>query len=83
VGYGGSEATEVGQNCRGGLDEHTEGVSATRSGSEMGERRRESSGRVGGNSGEESQLRGGAIERDRARSSSGEGRGALWVNIGV
>jgi hypothetical protein len=40
----------------------------------------ESSGRVVGNSGEESRPWGGAIECDRARSSSGEGRGVLWAN---
>jgi hypothetical protein len=47
VGYGGSEAARVGQNCQGGLGEHIEGVSATRPGSERGGRRRESFGRVG------------------------------------
>ena len=46
VGYGGFEAAGVGQNYRGGLDEHAEGVSATRPGSERGEWRRENSGRV-------------------------------------
>jgi hypothetical protein len=46
VGYGGSEATGAGQNCRGGLGEHVEGVSATRPGSERGKWRRESSGQV-------------------------------------
>jgi hypothetical protein len=47
VGYGGSEAIGVGQNCRGGLGEHAEGVSAIRSGSKRGEWRREIFGRVG------------------------------------
>jgi hypothetical protein len=83
VGYGSSETVGVGHNCRGGLGEHTEGVLATRPGPEMGERRRESSRRVRGNSGEESRPRGEAIECDRARSSFVEGRGALWVNIGA
>jgi hypothetical protein len=46
VSYGGSEAGGVGPNCRGGLGEHVEGVSATRPGSKMGEWRRESSERV-------------------------------------
>jgi hypothetical protein len=81
VGYSGSEVTKVVQDRRGEPGEHTGGVLATRPGLEMGERRRESSGRVEGNSSEESRPRGEAIECDRARSSSGEGRGALWVNI--
>jgi hypothetical protein len=83
VGYSGSEVAKVGQDRRGELDEHTSGVLATKSGPEMGERWRESSGQVGGNSGEESRPRGEAIECDRARSSSDGGRGVLWANIGA
>jgi hypothetical protein len=83
VGYSGSEVVGVGQDRRGEPSEHTSGVLATRPRPEMGERRRESSERVGGNSGEESRPRGEAIECDRAWSSFGEGRGALWVNIGA
>jgi hypothetical protein len=83
VGYRGSEIAEVGQDRQGEPDEHTGGVLATRPGPEMGERRRESSRRVGGNSGEESQPWGKAIEYDRAGSSSGGGRGVLWANTGA
>jgi hypothetical protein len=54
VGYNRSEVAGVGQYRRGEPDKHTGGVLATKPGPEMGERQRESSGRVGGNSGEES-----------------------------
>jgi hypothetical protein len=81
VGYICSEVAGVGQDRRGEPGEHTGGVLAMKPGPEMGERRRDRSGRVGGNSGEESRLRGEAIECDRARSSSGGGRGVLWANI--
>ena len=50
-------------------------------GLEMGERRRERSRRVGGNSGKESRPRGEGIKCDRAQSSFGGGRGVLWANI--
>jgi hypothetical protein len=36
-----------------------------------------------GNSGEESRLRGWAIECAKARTSSSEGRGVLWANTGA
>ena len=36
-----------------------------------------------GNSGEEFQPLGEAIDRDRARSSSSGGGGALWANVGA
>jgi hypothetical protein len=49
----------------------------------MGERQRESSGWVRGNSGGEFRTRGGAIGCDRARSSSNEDRGVLWANTGA
>jgi hypothetical protein len=83
VGYRGFEVAEVGQDRRGEPDELTGGVPATRPGLEMGERWRESSGRVWGDSGEESRPRGGAIGCDRARSSSSGGRGVLWANTGA
>jgi hypothetical protein len=70
VGYRGSEVAKVGQDRRGEPDEHTSGVLATRPRLEMGERLRESSERVGGNSREESRPRGEAIECDRARANS-------------
>jgi hypothetical protein len=63
--------------------EYTCGGSATRPGPEMGERRR-GKFRVGrGNSSEESRPRGGAIRCNKARTSSGEGRGVPWANIGA
>jgi hypothetical protein len=82
VGHGGSNAAGVGQNCRGWLGEHTEGVLATRPRSERGERRRESSRRVGA-----------VLVRNSAcweRQSTAIGLslvpmevGALWANIGA
>jgi hypothetical protein len=83
VGYMGSEVAGVRRDLRGEPDKHIGGVLAMRSGLEMGERRRESSGWVGGNSSEESRSRGEAIECDRARSSSNGGRGVLWANTGA
>jgi hypothetical protein len=81
VGYSGSKVVGVGQDRRGEPSEHTGGVLATRPMLGMGERWRESSGRVGGNSSKESRPRGEGIECDRAQSSFGGGRGVLWANI--
>jgi hypothetical protein len=66
VGYMGSEVVGVDQDQRGEPGEHTGGVLATRPGLEMGERRRENSGRVRGNSSKESWPRGELIECVRA-----------------
>jgi hypothetical protein len=82
-GYRGSEVAGVGQDRRGEPSEHTGGVLATRPGPHMGERRRESFGRVRGNSSEESRPRGEEIECDRAQSSSDGARGVLWANTGA
>jgi hypothetical protein len=83
VGYRGSEVTGVGQFRREEPDEHTCGVSATRPGPEMGERRRGKLRAGRGNSGEESRPRGGAIGCNKAQTSSCEGRGVPWANTGA
>jgi hypothetical protein len=49
-----------------------------------GERKAEGKLRAGrGKSGNESRSRGGGIERAKAWTSSGEGRGMLWTNAGA
>jgi hypothetical protein len=49
----------------------------------MGERWRGKLRAGQGNSGEESRSRGGAIRRDKARTSSDKGRGVPWANTGA
>jgi hypothetical protein len=83
VGYRGSKVTGVGQNRREEPGEHTGGIPATRPGPEMGERYRGKLRAGRGNSSEESWSRGGAIVCDKAQTSSSEGRGVPWTNIGA
>jgi hypothetical protein len=82
VGYNCSEVAGVGQDRRGEPDEHTGGVVATKLGLEMGERQRESSGLVGGNSGEESRPGRGGLGRAKAWTSYGRVRGTSRTKAG-